>query len=472
MAAVAASAASRSSPVDAAHDRIAFPLLLRAVSARRGARARCHSCKAGAALRHRQPRGENVTVSARTSLAERSALTGQDLALRCVQFGRRKGPGPRMCVTERDFRLMALLLDVNYLTTSQLVMLGWGASRTRAAQRRLKVLHDAGYLDRFRPFRKVGSAEWIYRLSRKGCKALAWNEMVNGGARYKPAAFTSISYTAHDLQLSAVILRIAIEAGASPTDGILDTMPFTWKGPRSGRIAWSGPRGGKEVHHEHDLDEYDELDWSAPDELDFDRDEKIERSPAAQLPPGTRLWPRKSRSGYLEPDATLIAESEEDRFAVLIEYDRTDRPHKQIDRLRRYDWWLLEGWRQTHFATHSMAPVVIFLTSRERPLRRLVQTAHRTLSAWYGRDHAGPREGVHPAREQILFTSRDRIRSRDWTMDRTPGLPPALREEPGACTPRPLVYDLPAALSRPVAPRDGDQTAVDSAVASKAPEAA
>ena len=40
---------------------------------------------------------------------------------------------------------------------------------------------------------------------------------------------------------------------------------------------------------------------------------------------------------------------------MLIEYDRTDRPHKQIDRLRRYDWWLLEGWRETHFATHSIS---------------------------------------------------------------------------------------------------------------------
>src|SRR5207245_9320436 len=88
----------------------------------------------------------------------------------------------------------------------------------------------------------------------------------------------------------------------------------------------------------------------------------------------------KSRSGYLEPDATLIGGSGENRFAVLIEYDRTDRPHKQIDRLRRYDWWLLEGWRETHFATHSMPPTAIFVTSRERPLRRLVVTADRVLS--------------------------------------------------------------------------------------------
>ena len=172
-------------------------------------------------------RGSGVTMSARSGLAERAALSGQDLGLLSVQFGRRNGPPPMMCLTDRDLRLMALLLDVNYLLTSQLVMLGWGSSRTRAAQKRLKVLHDGGFLDRFRPVRRIGSAEWIYRLSTRGWKALASQDIVDGNARYKPAAFTSISYTEHDLQLSALIMCIALEAGGSYTHGLIDTMPFT-----------------------------------------------------------------------------------------------------------------------------------------------------------------------------------------------------------------------------------------------------
>ena len=383
-----------------------------------------------------------MSMAARGSLAERAALSGQDLSLLSVQFGRRKGAGPMMCLTDRDLRLMALLLDVNYLLTSQLVMLGWGATRTRAAQKRLKVLHDGGFLDRFRPVRRIGSAEWIYRLSARGLKALASQDIVDGNARYKPKAFTSISYTEHDLQLSALILRIALDAGGSSTDGLIDTMPFTWQGPRSGRIAWRGPRGGR-----RDREWHDDFDLDAHDELDLDGHDKVERSPAARLPPDTRLYRCQSRSGYLEPDATLIGGSGGDRFAVLIEYDRTDRPHKQIDRLRRYDWWLLEGWRETHFARHSMPPAVVFVTSRERPLRRLVETADRVLSAWYGHRHASAREGTHPAREQILLTSRERIRARDWTMERTPSLPPVLREQPDACRPRSVVYDMPSLLS-------------------------
>src|SRR5271166_4088918 len=378
-------------------------------------------------------------MSAHSGLAERAALSGQDLGLLSVQFGRRKGAPPMMCLTDRDLRLMALLLDVNYLLTSQLVMLGWGSSRTRAAQKRLKVLHDGGFLDRFRPVRRIGSAEWIYRLSVRGWRALASQDIVDGNTRYKPTAFTSISYTEHDLQLSALILRIALAAGGSYTDGLIDTMPFTWQGPRSGRIAWQGPRGGRSGR-----DWRDDFDLDAHDEFNLDGHDKVERSAAAQLLPGTRLYRCESRSGYLEPDATLIGGSGEDRFAVLIEYDRTDRPHKQIDRLRRYDWWLLEGWRETHFATHSIAPTVIFLTSRERPLRRLIETADQVLSAWYGLDDEGPREGTHPGRERILFTSRDRIHAGDWTMNRTPSLLPELRREPDACSPRSVVYDMPS----------------------------
>jgi len=151
-----------------------------------------------------------------------------------------------------------------------------------------------------------------------------------------------------------------------------------------------------------------------------------------------------SRRGYLEPDATLIGRSGEAVWAVLIEYDRTDRPHKQIDRLRRYDHWLLNGWRESHFATHSIPPSVVFLTARERPLRRLIETADQTLTAWHGREHAGAREGTYPARQRVVFTSRERVLAGDWTMQRTPSLPPALRESSGVCTPRSLVYDLPS----------------------------
>jgi hypothetical protein len=391
------------------------------------------------------------SVSPRRSIAERAIRSGEGLSLLSVQFGARGGDSPRMLLTERDLHLMARLVDVNYLSTSQLMLLGWASSRTRAAQQRLKVLHDAGYIDRFRPVRMVGTAEWIYRLSRKGWKALGAHGMRKGGTRFKQAAFTSLSYTEHDIELSSVVLHIAQEAGGSSSHGLIDTMPFQWIGPRSGRIPWPGPRRPR-----IDQEGQDGLEWEPGDDLEPKR-KHIPRSQAAYLPPGTHMHWSGSRSGYLEPDATLIAGSDNERFAVLIEYDRTDRPHKQIDRLRRYDWWLLEGWRDTEFAAHASSPDVLFITSRERPLRRLVETADKTFSAWYSHGHAGPREGTHPARKRTFFTSRERILEGDWSMEKTPDRPRGVREHEEVFTPWSVLYELPAALSRCATPSQDAQ---------------
>jgi hypothetical protein len=77
------------------------------------------------------------------------------------------------------------------------------------------------------------------------------------------------------------------------------------------------------------------------------------------------------------------------------------------------------------------------------------------LSAWYGLDDEGPREGTHPGRDQILFTSRDRIHAGDWTMDRTPSLPLELRREPDVCSPRSVVCDMPSMFTNR-SPRPSD----------------
>lgn len=101
------------------------------------------------------------------AVEQRMVRSGDGLSAGTVQWGRREHPAPAIGLTDRDLRLMVLIHDVNYLSSSQLVILGWGASE-RAAQKRLKRLHDSGYLDRFRPIPETGSAEWNYRLSSMG----------------------------------------------------------------------------------------------------------------------------------------------------------------------------------------------------------------------------------------------------------------------------------------------------------------
>ena len=353
-----------------------------------------------------------MTITGR-DLVQRAVLAGEDLSAATIQWGRRPEPPPPLALTDRDLRLMALLYGANFLSMSHLTALGWGFSRERAAQMRLKRLHDSGYVDRFRPTSAYGRAEWNYRLTSVGFSALRECEMVPDERRYTPVPLTSISYAEHDLQLASIVLYIAQQAAGNGAQALIAQMPFRWLGPRSGHI-------------------------------EIDGDGETERSPAAQLPPGTHLFPAGSRTGYLEPDATLIGGSGEDLFAVLIEYDRTERPHKQIDRLRRYDRWLLDGWRKGPFAAHAIAPAVIFLTSREGPLNCLIETADETFSASYGGEHTDPHEDTYPARERVLFASREQVFADDWMMRRTPSLPSALREEPSVCEPRLIKYDLPS----------------------------
>jgi Replication-relaxation len=370
-----------------------------------------------------------------TPVDERMLNAGVGLSAGTIQWGQRPEQPVPVALTIRDLRLMALLHDTNYLSASQLTLLGWGSAE-RAAQERLKRLHDAGYLDRFRPLAAHGTREWNYRLTQTGWQALAAQDMPADGRHYTPAEITSISYTEHDLQLAAIILHIATTAAAPGPGGLLDRMPFQWQGHRSGRIepgTLLDRAPGKRQRHHGDRIEPD----SAP---------QLKRSSAASLPEGTRLHPGRSRPGYLEPDATLTGRVGDERFAVLIEYDRTNRPHKQLDRLRRYEHFLLDGWRHTRFATHATPPSVLFLTAREQPLARLIQTADETFTAWHGAQHATAREGTHPARQRTVFTSRQRILEGDWTMQRTPSLPPDTRDPANGstCVPRPVAYNLPA----------------------------
>jgi hypothetical protein len=347
------------------------------------------------------------------SIARRALLAGEDLAAATISWGRRPQLPPRIALTDRDLRLMALLYGANFLSMSHLTALGWRYSLERAAQMRLKRLHDSGYVDHFRPASAYGRAEWNYRLTSVGFSALTECEMVPYERRYTPVPLTSISYAEHDLQLASIVLHIAQDAARDGEEALIAQMPFRWLGPRNGHV-------------------------------EIDGDGETERSPAAQLPPGTHLFPAGSRTGYLEPDATLIGGAGEDLFAVLIEYDRTERPHKQIDRLRRYDRWLLDGWQKGPFAAHAIAPAVIFLTSREGPLNRLIETSDETFSAGYGGEQTHPRDDAYPARERVLFASRERIFAGDWMMRRTPSLPAALREQEAVCEPRLIEYDLPS----------------------------
>ncbi len=179
-------------------------------------------------------RKASVVEGHASSAAERAARAGWGLSAASIRWGRRPAAPKPLAVTERDRRLLALLHDVNYLSSSQMALLGWGGDST-CAQRRLRLLHDRGLIDKFRPAAPAGSFEWNYRLTGEGWRMLSDHGMSADRKLYKPAEIHSIAYVEHDLQVNALVLDIAHRAcaGGGP---LLEEMPFAWHGPRSGEI--------------------------------------------------------------------------------------------------------------------------------------------------------------------------------------------------------------------------------------------
>ena len=324
-----------------------------------------------------------------SSAAERAARAGWGLSAASIHWGRRAAAAKPVAVTERDRRLLELLHDVNYLSSSQMALLGWGGDST-CTRRRLRLLHDRGLIDKFRPAAPAGSYEWNYRLTEEGWRMLSDRGMSAERKLYKPADIHSIAYVEHDLQVNALVLDIAhrARAGEGP---LLEEMPFAWHGPRSGEI---DPREEQAPEGESQL--------------------------RSRLP---RFFHGGSREGVIKPDATLILGGAEPRQAVLLEYDRTARPHKQLERLRRYDWFLTEGWTRGRFAHHPIAPALVLVTLHESALHALVKAADETLTASRGQPEADRRQRRYVGRERILFTTRERILSGDFRMLRAPSDP-------------------------------------------------
>jgi hypothetical protein len=292
----------------------------------------------------------------------------------------------------------------------------------------LRLLHDRGLIDKFRPAAAAGSFEWNYRPTVAGSQLLHEPGIRPEGKPYAPAEIHSVAYVEHDLQVNALVLDIAHRArtGEGP---LLDAMPFKWHGPRSGEI-----------------------------------DPREEQTPEGGSELRSRLLPRffhaGSREGVLKPDATLILGATDPSYAVLVELDRTARPHKQLDRLRRYDWFLTEGWMHGRFAHHAVAPAMVLVTLREGTLTPLIRAADETLTASRGRPDSDRYARDYCGRERVLFTTRERILCGDFRMLRVPTRPPDLRDgdRRERVWPRELELNLAALANEPAGsatPADG-----------------
>lgn len=323
------------------------------------------------------------------------AHDGDGLTEGAILWGRRPATPARVALTQRDLRIFAWLEQHRFATSGVIAALFWGRHGT-PVQERLKLLHDAGYLDKFRPRQPTGSSKWIYRLTQLG-----WDVVCDHGlsatGRLPFGELTDLAYVSHDLQLDAML--ISMMRHAFPGDGpLIERLPFEWQGPDLGRVpADGGP--------------------PAP------------MGAAARLPEGHIAAEGASIPGVLEPDATLLGRHTASGLpvAVMIEYDRTRRPAKQRDRWRRYDRFLSVTWRDSRFADHHAAPIVLYLVGATKQIRGFVREADKHLTGWVGPRMGSGLQGVYPGRDLILFTSRERLLAGDWTVDCVPAHPPELR---------------------------------------------
>lgn len=227
--------------------------------------------------------------------------------------------------------------------------------------------------------------------------------MAADGEDYAPAELTSIAYVEHDVQVAGLGAALAARAArAAGREGpLIEAAPFRMLGPRSGAV---DPR--REV---------------CPDDA----------SAASDL--GLRqIHTEASTPGVLKPDATLLGSTGGgERTAVMLEYDRTRRASKQLTRLRRYDHFLTVGWRQSRYAVLDVEPALLIVCSDERQLPTFVRAADRELTAWVGGPHADRRNGEHTGREQVGFTTRERLLAGDARLLQVPLLPPPIRHGRG-----------------------------------------
>ena len=74
-------------------------------------------------------------------------------------------------IQERDIRIFFDLMEHRVLTTGQIVELHF--SSYRIGSRRARLLHEMGFLARFRPSKSAGSAPWHYALDEPGAFVVA-----------------------------------------------------------------------------------------------------------------------------------------------------------------------------------------------------------------------------------------------------------------------------------------------------------
>lgn len=138
-------------------------------------------------------------------------------------------------LTARDLWTVRMLYEHRVLTTHQIARLAY--SSARSAQRRLRMLHQHGVLDSFRPLTALGSAPEHYALGPAGAVLLAARAGLEPSALgWRPTHTGRIAYSpilGHDVGVNELLTLLAARTRAAPAVGIA-----LWLSERSCARRW------------------------------------------------------------------------------------------------------------------------------------------------------------------------------------------------------------------------------------------
>jgi hypothetical protein len=117
------------------------------------------------------------------------------------------------------------------------------------------------------------------------------------------------------------------------------------------------------------------------------------------------------RFAPLFPDATasLYSHSIGGELDLLIELDRTRRPTKNVDKLRRYDAFLTAWCRLTDHRHAAELPRVVFVCPSEQQALSLMRVADREVTGRLARPGTRPDTWESPGRERMLFAAEEDV---------------------------------------------------------------
>jgi hypothetical protein len=141
-------------------------------------------------------------------------------------------------LTGRDRWLLWMLAEHRVLTTSQVVQLAFGSRRQ--ATGRLRILHQLGVVDRFRPYTAVGSAPLHYVLAPLGARVVAADLGTAVEAiLHRPETLARLAVSlqlAHDVGANGVFTALAAHRRAPGASGELTV----WWSEARCRATWDG----------------------------------------------------------------------------------------------------------------------------------------------------------------------------------------------------------------------------------------